>query len=123
MNIAIAVNGESITSPVAETFEECSNLLIVNVETMEVIIIPNLKKQEDDPGEQIAKSVLQHNCEAVISGLIQSVAFEILAKACVTRFLGIGFNGEKALELMDSNTLELIRDVNGGQNCGGLHHH
>jgi predicted Fe-Mo cluster-binding NifX family protein len=123
MNIAIAVDGDSLESPVAEQFELCRNLLIVNVDTMDVTTLPNADKSLDLAGQNLAESVLQYNCEAVITGLIRPTAFELIAGACVTRFSGKGFDAAKALELMHSNRLELIRDVNGGQSCGGSHHH
>jgi predicted Fe-Mo cluster-binding NifX family protein len=123
MNIAIAVDGDSMESTVAEQFELCRNLLIVNAETMNITTIPNAEKSLDIAGQKLAESVLQYDCEAVITGLIRSTAFELIAGACVTRFLGKGLDATKALELMHSNRLELIRDSNGGQSCGGAHHH
>ena len=123
MNIAIAVDGTSMESPVAEQFELCRNLLIVNADTLEVTIIANPEASLDIAGQTLAESVLRYNCEAVITGLIRPTAFEIIAGACVTRFSAHGINAAKALELMHSNRLELIRDANGGQSCGGSHHH
>lgn len=123
MNIAIAVDGDVLSSPVSKQFERCKSLLIVNTDTMDVIVIANGEATDDTAGNRLAQAVLQHNCEAVITGLIQETAFELLAGACVTRFLGTGYDASKALELMHANTLDLIRDVNGGQSCSGSHHH
>ena len=123
MNIAIAVDGDVIGSQVSEQFEHCKNLLIVNATTMEVTAIPNDGSAEDTAGERLAQKVLDHDCEAVITGLIQSVAFELLAGAGVTRFLGTKYDGAIALTFMHANKLEIIRDVNGGDSCGGSHHH
>ena len=123
MNIAIAVDGDEIGSQVSEQFEVCKNLLIVNAETMEVTVIPNLNATEGSDGKQLAQQVVDHDCEAVITGLIRSVAFEVLAEASVTRFLGTKYDGAMALVFMHANKLELIRDANGGDNCTGSHHH
>ena len=97
--------------------------MIVNAETMAVTVIPNSDATEDIAGEQLAQKVLDHDCEAVITGLIRSVAFELLAGAGVTRFLGTKYDGAMALVFMHANKLELIRDADGGNNCGGSHQH
>lgn len=123
MNIAIAVDGDVIGSQVSEQFERCKNLLIVNATTMDVTAILNPNPGEDNSGEWLAQKVLDHDCEAVITGLIQSVAFELLAGAGVTRFLGTKYDGAMALVFMHANKLGLIRDANGGDSCGGSHHH
>ncbi len=107
MNIAIAVDGNVIGSQVSEQFERCKSLLIVNAETMAVTVIPNPDATEDVVGEQLAQKVLDHDCEAVITGLIGSIAFEVLAGACVTRFLGTKYDGAMALEFMDANKSQL----------------
>jgi predicted Fe-Mo cluster-binding NifX family protein len=122
VNIAITVDGEVIGSQVSEQFERCKNLLIVNAETMNVTVIPNSDSTEEIVGEQLAQKVVEYDCEAVITGMIRSVAFEILAGVGVTRFLGTGYDGSKALVLMHANKLDLIRDANGGMSCGGSHH-
>jgi predicted Fe-Mo cluster-binding NifX family protein len=98
-------------------------MLIVNAESMEVTVIHNSDVTEDLAGEQLAQKVLDHDCEAVITGLIRSVAFELLAGAGVTRFLGTKHDGAMALVFMHANKLDLIRDADGGDSCGGSHHH
>lgn len=123
MNIAITVDGDVIGSQVSEQFERCKSLLIVNAETMDVTVIANSESKEEIAGEQLAQKVVEHDCEGVITGLISSVAFELLAGAGVTRFLGTKYDGAMALVLMHANKLELIRDADGGTECGGSHHH
>lgn len=123
MNIALAAGGDTLTAAVSDQFELCRHLLIVNFETKECIALANSPEAEDIMGERLAKAVLEHDCEAVITGLIRPVAFEILAGKGVTRFKGVGYDGREALELMDANKLELIREANGGEGCGGSHHH
>lgn len=122
MNIAIAVDGASMTSMVAEQLECCTNLIIVNVETEEVKIFPNPEATEEIAGERLAQEILKHNCEAVITGLIKPTAFDIIADNCVTRFLGVGHSASKALSLMNSDSLDVIRAADGQSGCGGSHH-
>lgn len=123
MNIAIAVDGESMDSPVSEQFERCKSLLIVNVDSMSVKVLPNSEASDEIAGDRLAQHVLQHNCEGVITGLIRATAFELMAGAGVTRYSGVGYEAAKALELMHANSLDLIRDADGGEGCGGSHHH
>ncbi len=123
MNIAIAVDGESMDSPVSDQFERCKSLLIVNVDTMNATVVPNTEASDEIAGDRLAQHVLQHDCEGVITGLIRATAFELMAGAGVTRYLGAGYDAGKALELMHANSLDLIRDADGGKNCGGSHHH
>jgi len=122
MNIAITVDGDVIGSQVSEQFERCKNLLIVDAETLAVTVIVNSESKGEVAGEQLAQKVVEYDCEAVITGLIRSVAFEALAGAGVTRFLGTKYDGAMAMVLMHDNKLELIRDADGGTSCGGSHH-
>ena len=117
MKIAIAVDGDLMNSPVSKQFEDCSNLLIVDVNTMEFKVIPNPETSDEIVGDRLAKELLQHDCEAVITGLIKTPAFDIIADGCMTRYNGVGHDAAKALELMNSFSLALVRDANGGKGC------
>lgn len=123
MNIAIAVDGDSMLSPVAEQFERCTSLLIVDTETMDVLVVSNPETTEKLAGQRLAESVLEHNCECVITGLIRHTAFELMANGNVTRYFGRGHRAIEALDLMGNRALEFIRDADGGEGCGGTHHH
>ena len=123
MNIAIAVDGDNMNSQVSAQLERCENLLVVNVETMDVQVFPNPEATEEVAGIYLAQLIVQHSCEAVLTGLIKPTAFEIIVENCVTRYLGIGHDAAKALALMDSNSLDVIRSANGETGgCGGAHH-
>ena len=122
MNIAIAVDGDLMNSPVSKQFEDCSNLLIVNVDTMEFKVVANPEASGEIVGDRLAQELLQHNCEAVITGTIQPPAFNLIADGCMTRYNGTGYDAAKALELMNTNILALIRDANGGKGCEDLVH-
>lgn len=117
MYIAIAVDGDSLSSPVSKQFEECSNLLIVNVNNMDVRVIANPETSGEIVGDRLAQELLKHDCEAVITGLIKLTAFDIIAGACMTRYNGAGHDAAKALDMMNNFTLALVRDANGGAGC------
>lgn len=123
MNIAIAVDGDNMKSIVSEQLEFCKNLLVVNVDTQELLVFANSEATEEIAGERLAQKIIEHNCEAVITGLIKPTAFNIIADNCVTRFLGVGHTASTSLELMDSNNLDVIRAADGQTGCGGSHHH
>ena len=70
------------------------------------------------PEENLALKVLEHNCEALITGTINQTAFNILADAQVTRYFGAGHSVKAALELSGKRLLKLIKDE-----CPSDHHH
>ncbi len=121
MNIGVFVDGETLQSPVSEQLERCKNLLIVNVDTMDVIVVPNKLTKPDAAGIELAKVVLKYDCEAIITGKIRTKTFDIIADNAVTRYNGVGNDAATALEKMEGHALELIRDPNGG-GCSGSHH-
>lgn len=118
MNIAVVAEGKSLDSQVSEKFEKCLYLLIVNMNDLSITAINN----DELSGEDLANEILKYDCEALITGDIEEKAFDILADACVTRFYGVGYSIEKALELMEDRSLKLIRNFDGTDNCGGHHH-
>lgn len=118
MNIAVTADGKSLDSQVSEKFEECLYLLIVNMNDLSVTAIKN----DELSGENLTNEILKNNCEAVITGNIERAEFDILADDGITRFLGVGYSVQKALELMEKRSLELIRNHDGSQSCGGDHH-
>jgi Uncharacterized conserved protein len=122
MNIAVAAEGKSLDSQVSEKFEKCLYLLIVNMNDLSITVIKNDELFENSSGENLANEILKHDCEALITGNIECTAFDILADACVTRFLGVGYSVENALELMQKESLELIRNYDGTDKCSGHHH-
>lgn len=119
MKIAVVADGQTINSEVAEKFTTCKYLLIVNMKDLNVIALKN----EGDPlGEKLANEVIKHDCEGIITGQLNLVAFEILTKACVTRYLGVGYSVKKALDLMEKNALKFIKNHEGTDECDGAHH-
>ena len=122
MKIAVTADGKSLDSKVAEEFEECLYLLIVNMEDFSITAIKNDNLSQSSSGEKLGNEVLKHDCEALITGKIKPLAFNILADACVTRFLGTGSSVQNALELMKKRSLKLLKNYDGTDECGGHHH-
>jgi predicted Fe-Mo cluster-binding NifX family protein len=121
MNIAVAAEGISLESKVSEEFEQCAYLLIVNMDDLSITALKNDESSENKSGEDLAREVLKNNCEALITGKIKPSAFNILADAYVTRFMGAGSSVQNALELMEKNSLQLIKSCEGAEGCGGHH--
>jgi predicted Fe-Mo cluster-binding NifX family protein len=114
MYIAVTADGKDLESPVAEVFETCRYLLIVDMDSMETEAIENTFGK---PEEDLSKRILDRDCEAVITGQISPEAFEIVAGACVTRYLGIGHTAGNALDLMQRYALDLIKSADGSDSC------
>ncbi|WHH57778.1 NifB/NifX family molybdenum-iron cluster-binding protein [Petroclostridium sp. X23] len=122
MKIAVAADGKSLDSKVSEEFEQCLYLLIVNMGDLSITAIKNDKLSKNTSGESLANEILKYDCEALITGEIKPLAFNILADACVTRFLGTGSLVQNALELMEKDSLKIIRNCDGTDECSGKHH-
>ncbi|WP_027398329.1 NifB/NifX family molybdenum-iron cluster-binding protein [Anaerovorax odorimutans] len=120
MKIAVSTNGNSLKSQVSEKLESCKYLLIVNMDDLSFVSIEN---SDDNTGEKLANEVLKYDCEAIITGELKPSEFDILADACVTRYIGVGYSADTALDLMDKRILKLIRNYEGTDECDGSHHH
>lgn len=120
MHIAVATEGKDLNSKVSQQFNTCDCLLIVNLDNLNVHVINN---EGNDFGEKLANEVVKYNCEAIITGKLSSIAFDILADACVTRYLGVGNSAKHALDLMEKNQLNCIKNHDGTNDCKGNHHH
>lgn len=118
MYIAITTNGKKLENEVSERFESCKYLLIVNMPDLSVNAIEN--KSDFSEGE-LARKVIEFDCEAIITGDIEPADFEILSDAAVTRYYGFGFSAENALDLMEKYSLELIRNPERTDSCEGEH--
>ena len=78
---------------------------------------------KQDPDNLVfARKVVEHDCEAVICGPMEKEAFEIVAGAGVTRYLGSGHTVQHAYSYMNRYKLELIRDYIGGPGPFGHSH-
>jgi predicted Fe-Mo cluster-binding NifX family protein len=119
MNIAVTSDGENIHSIVSLEFEKCRSLIIIDVDNMSIRAVIGNAEQN---GTKIAREVIQYGCEALITGKMQSEAFNILADAYITRYEGAGSTVEEAIKLMENNSLKIIKSAEGEQGCGGHHH-
>jgi predicted Fe-Mo cluster-binding NifX family protein len=120
MNIAISAAGPTLDSPVFDEFRRTPFLLIVNVDTMECTSIPHAVHEGSETA--LADTVLEHRCEALITGKIGEEAFKILADDHVTRYVGSGLTAGMALEAMETRGLKLIRNPEGSDECHENHH-
>lgn len=121
MFLAMTMDGKTLESNVSQRFEACNYLLVIDTADLSVNVIEN---SDDLSEESLAQKVIEFNCEGIITGaLSHPEAFDILADACVTRFLGSGYAGIEALDLMKKRELPLIRNINGTDGCDGDHDH
>jgi predicted Fe-Mo cluster-binding NifX family protein len=114
MKIAVATNGETLENLVPEIFEESPCLLIVETDDMSYSVYQN----QEDPkslGLNLAQFIIEQDCEALISGSIESPAFEVLSGAQITRYFGAAYSAIDALDLMEDYQLEHIRVPNGAE--------
>ncbi|HHW08258.1 MAG TPA: hypothetical protein GXX34_12145 [Clostridia bacterium] len=124
MKIAVATDGNTLTSRVAGEFAKSAYLLIVDMETMDFEAFAH-DLEQDELGLDLARLVKEHDCEALITGLIEGEPFELLAAEQITRYRGAGYTAEEALDLMEKLQLEIICDYEGsmehffhGHACG-----
>ena len=123
MNIAVTADGKSLNSNVAVEFEQCGYLLIINVDDLSIKSVIDNKIFESLNEVRLADEIIKNDCEAVITGIMKSSAFNILADAYITRFIGTGYSVRTALELMEKNELKLIKNCDGTEDCSGHHPH
>jgi len=119
MNIAITADGTQLDSIVFQEFSKTPYLLVVNVDTMTCTAIPHTAVPGSDV--ELAKTVLEHNCEAVITGQFEKNAFNILADEGVTRYAASNISVRESLEQMEKRQLEFIRNIERTSSCSGHH--
>ena len=120
MKIAISTNGNTLESQVAEEFEKSTYLIIVDVDDFSIEVFEN-DPQRSGSGLEMVRIIKEFDCEALITGSIERVAFEPLVEEQITRYLGVGFTAKEALTMMEKYRLEIIRDYKGS--LGILHKH
>ena len=118
MYIAVAADGKSLKNAVSDEFASCKYLLIVNMDNMKIEAIAN---SGDPYGISLAHEVVDHHCEAVITGKLTPEAFDIIADDDITRYDGRGHSVQEALSRMDRNALKLIKNVEGTDECDTRH--
>ncbi len=120
MNIALTTAESSLDSSIFCEFAQTPYLLIVDVDTMAYRSIAHACTPGSD--EDLVRTVLEHQCEAVITGKLSEAAFDLLADEGVTRYLAANMSARMALEAMARRELEMIRNADGSNTCSGDHH-
>lgn len=122
MKIAVAANGNTLEDMIPDTFEESAFLLIVETDdgTYEAFKNP---EGRGGAGMAMTREILKQDCEAVICGVIEKEAFEELAAAQITRYMGANRSAADALNLMDTYKLDIIRVPKGEVYDPDTHNH
>jgi predicted Fe-Mo cluster-binding NifX family protein len=120
MNIAISAAGPDLDSPVHAEFRSTPFLLIVNMEDMTCRSLDTGTGDMTD--HDLARIVLEHRCEALITGKLSENAFRLLADDGVTRYKGHGLTAREALTAMEQRELNFIRNAEGTDSCESNHH-
>ncbi len=116
MKISVAISNTK-DYMIPQELNQARYLVIVDVDKM--AIISTIQGEESNRDVFFAEQTVKWDCEAIISGQIEMEAFEVLAKNCVSRFQGSGFNAMEAVDLMEKYRLPIIRDYEGGNGCKG----
>lgn len=119
MKIAITATGKTLADRVFKTFEESPFLLIYETDDKTFKVIDHDLKN-DPQGQALANSVVDHKCEAVITGEIDEKAFYLIADEGITRFKADGMIICEAIVEMEARTLAYIRDY---KDAPPDHHH
>lgn len=118
MLIAVSAGGRELLSAVSKRFETCRWLLLVETDDMTINAV---RKTDENNPETLAKMIAERDCEAVITGSFTPDIFNIIADACVTRYRGAGLTVKEALDRLETNTLEYIRNADGNDSCQSDH--
>ena len=119
MLISAITDGRGNGSTVCERYEEGKYLLVYETDTNE--IIKTYSAYEKDP-LLFAKKTVEHDCEAIVCGIMQKEEFETVANVGITRYNGSGLAALIAVRAAVDNTLPVITDFEGGTGCGEHDH-
>ena len=101
---------------IAARFQDTGYICVLDAENEQLL-------KEFPRGEmtdiELARWVLEEDCEAIITGPMEQVPFEIVAEeGMITRYNGAGMTALDAVRRMNAYRLELIPDFIGGTGCG-----
>lgn len=119
MKIAITASGQTLEDKVFNTFEESPFLMIYETRDGKFQVIKH-DLEKDPQGLEMANLIVEHQCEALLTGEIEEKAFYIIANEGVTRFKADDMNISAAIPLMEARKLDYIRDYKG---ASADHHH
>lgn len=122
MKIALATYENQMSSRIPNRFEDGNYLLVYETEdgTCKSFENPEFSRAT---GLDMTKRVIDEHCEAIISGSVDSLAFEALAAAQITRYDGSGFVAKDAIRFMEENKLGYFRVPRGGIWTPHTHEH
>lgn len=116
MLIAVSADGKDLSGAVSERFEECRYLLMIETDAMSCEAI-----EKTGDALALARTIVDRDCEAVITGSLTPEIFNVIADACVTRYQGGGLTAAEALDRMEKNDLDYIRYADEHGVCPGEH--
>lgn len=119
MKVSVAVGSREVNGIIPGELADASYLFIVDVDNFQIIRI--LPAEPENRDVFFAEQTVKEDCEAIICGEIEEAAFEILARAGVSRYLGTGETAGRSIKLMNDYRLPQIRDCKGGAGCPGAH--
>ena len=109
---------------IASRFQDTGYICVIDAENYQLLKEFPRGGMSD---EELARWVLEEDCEAIITGLMEQVPFEIVPEeGMITRYNGAGRTALEAIEQMNSYRLKIIPDFEGGTGCHsgeGCHEH
>lgn len=117
MKIAVASAGYNINSPASTIFGRSSSFIVANLENGEIkgiYTIENPFKSGTGSGSTSAQLIADQKVEALITGKLGPVAFQILKNAGIKIYKIIPGNVEKNLKRFAECKLEEITSLSGG---------
>lgn len=109
---------------IAEFFSETGYVVLIDAENDSVL--SGFERGEMSQVD-LARWVLEEDCEAIITGPLEEAPFEIIAEeGMITRYNGVGLEAMESVRMMNAYKLKLIPDFIGGTGCHsgeGCHEH
>ncbi|BAI60602.1 conserved hypothetical protein [Methanocella paludicola SANAE] len=109
MSICITADGAYINGKVSEFFGRCKNFMLIDLETGELDIVPNMAAYLNNAGLRAAADIIKHKPSAVIAGRIGKNALKALRKAGIEVLMAKNMTIREALEQYRSGKLEKLR--------------
>ena len=119
MLIGTTVNGADLSARVPRNYEDATHLVIVETDDDSIAAV---YENQDHDGIYFAEKLYEHDCEAVVCGVMQMPGFERVAGYSITRYLGVGLSVLDAIHGGLYNTLPNIVDYPGGSGCDSHDH-
>jgi predicted Fe-Mo cluster-binding NifX family protein len=111
MKIAISTNKDNLDGTIEERFSISQFLLILEIDDDTLSMKLNKSYEFNISETDLARIIIQEDCEAIISGILSTDAFNILALGGVTRFDGTGLSAAEAIERMHAYELNYFKNA------------